>query len=201
MFYGVRQDWSHLWAEAKATGRDWYYADNGYFPMDGRYFRIARNRVQAAQCQADYDRLARLDGRVLPWRRSGRHVLVCLQSDEFMATVAGCTDNLAALVRSHTDRPVRVRRKSASTPLVADLQDCWCLVTWASNAAVEAICAGVPAIVLGESAALAGRSLDGIESPPLPDDRVPWLARLAASQWTVGELADGVAWRALAAAG
>ena len=51
MFYGVRPAWAHLWAEAKADGRDWYYADNGYFPMDVAYFRIARNRVQAAQCE------------------------------------------------------------------------------------------------------------------------------------------------------
>lgn len=193
-FYGVRPAWAHLWAQAKAEGRDWWYIDNGFIGS-GR-FRIARNAVQAAQCRPDPDRLANLGVSLTKWRLDGRHVLVCLQSDEFMATVAGFAGDIAAAVREQTDRPVRVRRKGGAVPLAADLADCWCVVTWASNAAVEAICAGVPAIVLGQSAAapVAGARLTEIEAPPMPDGREEWAARLAASQWDLQEIRSGKAW-------
>jgi hypothetical protein len=196
-FYGVRPQWAHLWSQAKAEGREWFYIDNGFIGA-GR-FRIARNAVQAAQCRPDPARLAGLGVTIAPWRRGGRHVLVCLQSDEFMGTVAGFTGDIAAAVCDQTDRPVRVRRKGNPRPLAADLADCWCVVTWASNAAVEAILAGVPAIVLGESAAapMAGDGLDQIDAPPTPDGREEWAAGLAASQWTLEEIASGKAWAEL----
>lgn len=193
-FYGVRPQWAHLWAQAKGEGRDWFYIDNGFIGA-GR-FRIARNAAQAAQCRPDAERLARLGVRLAKWRRGGRHVVVCLQSAEFMATVAGFTGDIAAAVREQTDRPVIVRRKGDPRPLAADLAGCHCVVTWASNCAVEAIIAGVPAIVLGESAAapVAGDGLDQIEAPPTPDGREEWAASLAASQWSLEEMKSGKAW-------
>jgi hypothetical protein len=199
MFYGVRPNWRHLWDQAKAEGRDWYYADNGFLPDGGRYFRVARNGVQAATCRPDPVRTAALDIDVAPWRRGGRHVLVCLQSDEFMATVAGTSIDIALEAGRHTDRPIVVRRKGDATPIAAALADAWCVVTWSSNCAIDAIRAGVPAIVLGESAAapMAGTRLDQIEDPPRPDGRADWVAALAASQWTLDEIARGDCWRAL----
>lgn len=196
-FYGVRPHWAHLWTQAKAEGREWFYIDNGYL---GRgEFRVARNAVQAAQCRPDFERLAKHGIGLAKWRSSGSHVLVCLQSDEFMTTVAGFTGDIAQAVRDQTDRPVRVRRKYDPRPLAADLADCWCVVTWASNCAVEAIIAGIPAIVLGESAAapMAGDGLDQIEAPPTPDGREEWAASLAASQWSLEEIRRGDCWRAL----
>jgi hypothetical protein len=57
----------------------------------------------------------------------------------------------------------------------------------------------VPAIALGPCAARAmgGGELRDFEIPPMPDGRADWAARLAAKQWTVEEIRDGVAWRAL----
>ncbi|MGO1079951.1 hypothetical protein [Inquilinus sp. CA228] len=208
MFYGVRPAWRHLWDQAKAEGRDWYYADNGYFPVGidgGQYFRVARNAVQAIApgwTLADGARRSWAFGfasSVSPWRQDGRTVLVCLQSDEFMATVAGTAIDLALEAGRHTDRPIVVRRKGDATPIAAALADAWCVVTWSSNCAIDAICAGVPAIVLGQSAAvpMAGTRLEQIEDPPRPDGREAWVGRLAASQWTLDEMARGDCWRAL----
>lgn len=193
-FYGVRPQWAHLWTQAKAEGRDWFYIDNGFIGTG--LYRIARNTVQAAQCRPSMARLSELGVSISPWRKTGSHVLVCLQSDEFMATVAGFTSDIAAAVCNQTNRPVRVRRKGTPRPLATDLAGCWCVVTWASNAAVEAILAGIPAIVLGESAALpmAGDGLDQIDAPPTPGGREEWAAGLAASQWTLDEIANGKAW-------
>lgn len=182
MFYGVRPAWFHLWEQAKAEGRDWFYADNAF--LGDRHFRIARNAVQAAPLPPDYDRLDQLNIEIKPWRRTGRHVLVCLQTDEFMATVAR-----AGMPEILTDRPVKVRRKGSPVPLADDLRDCWCVVTWSSAAGIEAVLAGVPAIALGESVIPYG----DIEDPP-KFDRREWAARLAANQWTLEEMADGTAW-------
>lgn len=200
-FYGVRPDWLHLWNQAKAEGRDWFYIDNGYFGSGT--FRVARNAVQAAQQQPDRRRLEALGVRIAPWRREGNHILVCPQSPEFMATVAGIRcdwpGDVTTMLRMVTDRPVRVRFKGDATPLAADLAGCWCVVAWSSNAAVEAIRAGIPAIVMGESAAapMAGSQLAQIHAPPTPDGREEWAAGLAASQWSLEEMKSGKAWGAL----
>lgn len=193
MFYGVRPAWQHLHRQAVSEGRAWYLADNGFFGREV-YFRIAKNAVQAAQCPPDHERLAVHGIEIQPWRQDGRHIVVALQSDEFMETVAGWTGDLAAWARERTDRPIRIRRKYDETPLADDLRGAWALVTWSSNAAVEAICAGIPAIALGESVAPEGQD---IEAPPMEFDRVAWAARLAASQWTLKEMRQGLAWRAL----
>lgn len=199
MFYGVRPAWRHLWGQAKAEGRDWYYADNGFFPCGVTFYRVARNAVQAVTGRPDPGRAAALGIEIAPWRRTGRSVLICLQSDEFMATVAGTAIDLALEAGRHTDRPIVVRRKGDATPIAAALADAWCVVTWSSNCAIDAICAGVPAIVLGQSAAapMAGTRLEQIEDPPRPDGRTEWVAALAASQWTLDEMARGDCWRAL----
>ena len=100
-----------------------------------------------------------------------------------------------------TDRPIRVRRKAAAktTPLAADLAGCWALVAHSTNAAVEALVAGVPVFCTAPCAARAmGRAdLSEIEDPLLPDDRERWLRVLAANQWTLDEMRSGLAWRML----
>jgi hypothetical protein len=200
VFYGVRPAWAHLWAEATVEGRPWIYLDNGFFPCGGRFFRAARNKLQATVgAPGSIDQLGPLGVVIEPWRADGGHVLVCLQSTEFMLTVAQTDRDIVMETLRATDRRVVVRRKYDPRPLAADLAGCHCLVTWSSNAAIEAICAGVPAIVLGESAAapMAGTSLGQIERLPRPDGREQWAANLAASQWDLEDMRQGKAWAAL----
>lgn len=85
------------------------------------------------------------------------------------------------------------------------LHNCHALVTHGSNAAVEAIVAGVPAVLLskeGASAAwpVAEHSLEnGLAAPFFPPDdaRRQWLADLAYCQWTLDEMRSGAMWAAL----
>jgi len=200
VFYGVRPAWAHLWAEATIEGRPWVYLDNGFFPCGGRYFRAARNRLQATIGEpGSIDQLGPMGVVIEPWRVDGGHVLVCLLSEEFMQTVAQTSRDIAGEVLAATDRPVKVRRKYDARPLAADLVGCHCVVTWSSNAALEAICAGVPAIVLGESSAapMAGTDLSCIETPPRPEGREQWAADLLVSQWSLEDMRAGKAWEAL----
>lgn len=205
-FYGVRPPWRHLWRQATAEGRQRFYLDNSFLDA-GRetHFRVGVNALQSwSEKPSDGKRLAALGVKVQPWRKDGRHIVVCRQSDEFISTfgrwpgdsaLAWQQDVLDALNR-HTDRPIVVRVKSEERPLVADLTDAWLLVTHSSAAAVEALIAGVPVIVTDAKCA-AWRFSSTFKRPRMDDGREEWAARLADSQWTLNELRAGLAWRAI----
>lgn len=76
------------------------------------------------------------------------------------------------------------------------------LVTHGSHASIDAILAGVPAIVLGDGAArpVSGTDLEDLrEYPSFPDREVrfSWLSSIAWFQWKVPEMVDGSMWRFL----
>jgi hypothetical protein len=80
--------------------------------------------------------------------------------------------------------------------------DVHALVTFNSNAAVESILAGVPAIVMAPTHAampVAGQELDQIETPfwAGQDQLHAWVCHLAYGQFHVDELSDGTAYRIL----
>lgn len=96
-------------------------------------------------------------------------------------------------VSAHTSRPIIIKPKGEGD-LDEALRDAWCIVTYSSNAAVDAILAGVPAVVLGQSAVRpVAWSLDNIENPAWPE-RELWLRALAHHQFTLDEMRSGYAW-------
>lgn len=200
VFYGVTPETAHLWQQAKAEGRDWYYIDNGYFDAGrGAYYRITKNRLQHdGQGRSSGVRREALGVRVQPWRDGvGQNVVVCLQSDLFMETVAGVSpDDWQRQVQQYLGtQPVRriiVRHWNADKARMAatlhnDLMNAALLVTWASSAAVEALLFGVPVWTSTQSAA------HGIQ-PPF---REAWANVLADQQWTLPEIEQGMAWQAM----
>ena len=105
------------------------------------------------------------------------------------------TAAVVAEVSRHTDRPVIVKHKDGK-PLVFD--DAWCMVTHSSNAAVDAVVAGVPVVTLGNSACgPVSWTWADIENPFWPD-REPWAWNLADNQFTIEEMKSGEAWNAVA---
>jgi hypothetical protein len=120
-------------------------------------------------------------------------------------------------IRYHTERPIKIRLKPKAdyqkspnvqlcddvtapddeVPFEEDLAEAFCVVTHSSNTAVEAILAGVPAFVLGQSAAqpFACNDLKLIEAPFVSyGDRWNWAGVLADNQWTLKEIREGKAW-------
>lgn len=203
----MRPDWAHLWHEARREERDWYYLDNAWFDdCREQYFRVGRNVTQGVTAQAsDGKRFAATDLAVNDWR-TGKDIIVCRQSDEYLRTVAGWQGGALAWqeyvlteLRSHTDRPIVVRVKGASRPLRADLQTAHLLVTHSSAAAIEALLAGVPVITTDPLCAAARftRRFDQVEAMQYPDGRQEWFHRLADSQWTLDELKQGAACKQL----
>jgi hypothetical protein len=72
-------------------------------------------------------------------------------------------------------------------------------VCWTSNAAVDAVLAGVPVFCTSPCAAyrMGHADLSKIETPHFPPDREQWAWSLAANQWTLREMASGQCWREL----
>lgn len=180
----------------------WFYLDHGYFHR-GHYsghYRVTYCDFQQRQLiERPDDRWKKLGVSLMPWR-SGRKIIVCPPSDH-VARIFGLQKweqtTLAAL-KTHTGRPIVVRRKTDPTPFRESLKDAHCLVTESSIAAVEALTLGVPVFVSPNSAAApAGLSdFTKIESPIYPD-REPWARSLAYGQFTREEMKDGTAWRVL----
>lgn len=195
-----------LLRQAQHEGRDWYYGDHAFF---GRmlYYRIAVNAWHydgaPDSIEAEPRRLARLKVKIQPWRRGGGHVLLCPPDARFAAyrgfDAALWLGNVLETLGRHTDREIRIRERTASTPLAQDLVDCWALVTHSSNAAVEAALAGVPVFVTAPCGArwVSSGPLERIERPLRPSDREAWAARLASHQWTLDEIASGKAYAKL----
>lgn len=214
LFYGVDQSTRGMFALCRERARPFLYLDNGYLRgrwTGGPYFRITANAAQHSGVgESDGRRLAALEFHVEPWRVAGSHVLVALQSDAWYRRhgygPADFRSRIEDSIRAVTDRPLVMREKPArpgdGRPLAADLDGCWCVVTHTSNVAVEAILAGIPAIVLADCAAavMSGRSLDEIENPPMPVGRERWAAVLADNQWTLDEMAAGLPRRHLGVA-
>jgi hypothetical protein len=208
-FYGVRPAWKHLWEQAKKEKRNVYYCDNAYWDRAREiYFRITRNALQADGCQAVWNddgaaRFKALGITIRDWQTNGSHIVVCPQTEEFTKVVAGYEGDWLAdattEIRKHTDRPLRIRRKGESRPISHDLAGAWALLTHMSCAAVEALCAGVPVFATGRCAAqwMGSSDLSMIETPYYPERRQEWAEVLAANQWTLAEMRDATAWRAL----
>lgn len=212
-FYGVSKELKHIWIQALQERREYYYLDNSYFDgARGVQFRVTRNALQAfTLLPPARERFAGLKVVVQPWRKNGRHIIVCPQSDDFMrgmcewpGGVVAWQQEVLGSLREHTSRPIVVRHWSSDKAalgktLIEDLKDAHALVTHSSAAAVTALLAGVPVFVTGPCAAtpLSSGALSEIESPLCPDVRTDWAAGLAGAQWTLEELSNGDAWRAL----
>ena len=214
--YGILRGTGDVFRKAAWVGRPYYYVDHGYTARGHAYdkltgkwaynglYRVCRNAFQwngipfdCGSERADWQRIRKPK----PWRKSGRHIVVCPMSP-FVAEHMGIEPKewLAAVMSEislHTDRPITVKPKESDAPLSAALADAWCMVAHTSTAAIEAVLAGVPTIVLATGTAMdtmAGHDLSSIEAPPMPDNRDEWRASMAWQQWTLDEIADGKHW-------
>jgi hypothetical protein len=152
------------------------------------------------------ERWRRLGIDLKPWRRGGRHVLVCAgrgMGQPGLREPTGWGDEVCRRLTRLTERPLRLRRHPgkgyAARPLERDLADAWAVVVWSSNAATQALAAGVPAFFEGPRIVTEGaaeRGIAGIETPALLA-RAPVFERLAWAQWSLDEVAAGLPFRHL----
>lgn len=185
--------------ELLAKSKHFYRLDHAYI---GRlsYYRMTRGDFQPSKIKdRPGDRWERLKKqyslKIGDWRK-GKYVLVTL-SDQRTYDYFGVGkwgDSIKAEVRKYTDRPIEVRIRTEPRPIGEHLRDAWCLVTYASNTAIDALLAGVPVFTLGPSTA---RPMSGdlakLESPMYPENREEFFRHLAYCQFTNEEFRSGFA--------
>ena len=186
-----------------------------------KYWRVAINAHSCTDLidhAAPHDRIHTLGVELHPWRDSGDHILYAGSSAKYHAFQGLPSPERYAFevfdeLSRHTDRAIHYRPKPSyrdAEPVSNALFDrrgamhdamkgVHAVVTHGSNACFEAVCAGIPCIVLGPGVArpISSTSLDEIERLRMASeaDRVNWLAGLSYWQWTLGEMASGEAWQ------
>jgi hypothetical protein len=192
-----------LLRQAQSEGRNWYYGDKAYFGR-GNYYRITKNGyISDLTREPCFDRWKahRID--IKEWR-NGTEILLCPQSDTFFklhgTTQAEWITNTTKELRKHTDRKIRVHYKTtgeAERIFRRQIVNAWAVVVHSSMAGVQAAVHGVPCFATdpASTSALFGTTdLSRIETPVKPDNREHMAAVLANSQWTLPEIASGLAW-------
>lgn len=207
--------WGQIWLadtlirEALPLQRRFFQIDNGCYKsargtVNGYYrFMYARpNPVFLTDAAVRSSR--RIAPAYKPWRKIGSHIVIAEPGPDFGRAFgidsAGWLARTEPIIRASTDRPIVVRSRFAPHPLAKDLAGAWALITHSSNVAVDAVLAGIPVFVEATSMALpVGRLIPhDIEDPALPD-REDWWASLMCQQFTLAEMANGVAYNYLSA--
>jgi hypothetical protein len=190
--------------EFKRDGAKFWYLDSSYLQGARQsYLRVERGRFwpEITPGAHTIERASKMGIQLVPWRKGGSHVLICLHGEKFGKPwgidIVQWNAGIVGRVRAMTDRPIIVRPKLMEypVPLAAQLRHAWCVVTHSSTAAVQAVLAGVPVFCEPTCAAasVGCTDLSLIETPVRPD-REPWLAELAWQQWSHIEMRSGWAW-------
>lgn len=200
LVWGVLRGSDFVVSDAIQQGRHFLYCDHAYFDRGHlKNYRILLDRYGLGDLRlCPSDRFSSLDIHLMPWRKSGAHILVCPPTEYFMKAhyCPNWTANTLSTLSQLTDRPIVVREKPRpdlpQPTLMEQLTDCHALVTHSSNIAIEAVIAGVPVFVDPECAAIAvgEYDLNRIEQPRMPD-RELWLFNLSYSQFRFEEVLKG----------
>jgi hypothetical protein len=211
----------------RRAGRHAIILDKGYTRLRGGelgtlYWRLSVDDFQPhAYLRAGRpgDRWERLGMTVLPmWKKDHGQVLFCGSSQKYcdwhgLGDATEYARRTLKQLSRLTDRelvyrpkpswggavPVRgFRYSSHEEKFVAELDRTFCVVTFGSNAAFEAVLAGVPALVLGDGIArpLCRTRLEDVGDPLYPTTAEVRQVGcdIAYCQWTLEEMASGECW-------
>jgi hypothetical protein len=202
----------HCWE----TSRTFYIIDTGYFGNKKQkiWHRITKNNLQILGpiIERPSDRLKRI-GYTYKKFTTGSKILICPPSEKIMnlfnqPSPTNWVDQTIEELKKYTDRPVEIRlkptrfeRTTSNTIESALDDDVYCLITYNSIAAVEALMYGKPAITLGPNAAqlICNTKISDIENlnSPGKDEMHRFMCHLSYAQFTRDEMQNGYAWSIL----
>jgi hypothetical protein len=206
---GSQRAIKHCWS----TNRTFYAVDTGYFGNSKHktWHRVTKNNLQTSSpfIERPSDRLNKFD-----WKprkiRSGSKILICPPSEKVMKLwdqpgPDEWTAMVIAELKKHTDRPIEIRMKPTrgervTTNTIEDAlrDDVYCLLTYNSIAATEALMNGRPAMALGPNAAssLCRTRIEDVENLYIPtvDEIYNFAKHLSYCQFTIEEFVSGYAW-------
>lgn len=225
---GVKRAGKRLLGAHLQAGRHFLFFDKGYLDR-ANYVRVA---IDAWQPLAYFrsarppDRFERFRLKV-DTRRNGEEILFAGSSQKYanfhdLGDATKYAERIIHKLRRKTSRPIVYRPKpswaahhpdeckpiegtrfsSPGTPISEELKNCHLLVTHGSNAAVDALLAGVPVMALGSGVfndMSMGEDYGKIEVPYFPsrEKRLQFFYDLAYCQFTLKEFKSGEAWAEL----
>lgn len=195
----------------------WIYADLGYWCRDTHYRLCVNSWGPEGYVKADLpaSRLESFGVEMKPWRRGGEQILILGASGKSMGqhghrymeweTAAAKRLRGTGLDVIYRPKPKDPEKRPLPVegvgyderPLAESLARAWFVVTHHSNAAIDALAAGVPVHCEIGAAAAFSVPLEAADNPPLLDGREQFLADVAWLQWSLAEMKTGAAWRHL----
>jgi len=188
-------------------GFPFWFIDSGYtnfLEPNKKWHRLCRNHLHYGSAfPAPADRLGNFKEFPKPWRESGDRILI-LEPGPFAAQVFHVDlktwkYSVEKELRKHTDKKIVFREKAPKKerdPLYKHLLDeeYYCIVSINSNAATEAIWAGIPAITLDKHITnpVTVNCLSDVNNL-YKGSIADWLCMLSYSQFTKEELMNGTA--------
>ena len=196
---GQYNDKGEFIKRARKKSKNFWHIDHGYFlrsssttSFDG-YFRIVRNNLwnDVSEKEHSWDRFNSFNIKMKDLRKNGNHIVIIKPSVYMTKYFPILDDWLGTTInnlKQHTDRKIVVSTKN-DNPLSECLKDAWCVVTDHSNAGIESMINGIPAIFTNETRK--NGELSQVEDPPF--DR-SFFKDLAHCQWNTEEIMGGDPW-------
>lgn len=184
-----------------------WFIDSGYtnfLEVNKAWHRVVRNHLHSNKTiDAPVDRLGNFKKFPQEWRTSGEKILIIepgpFAAGIFHVDLKTWKYDVEKELRQYTDRPIEFREKAnrkIRTNLYKTLcdEDYYCVININSNAATEAIWAGIPVITLDKhiTNSVSSNKLSDIGNLYRPN-LASWLCTLSYSQFTYDELIDGTA--------
>jgi hypothetical protein len=184
-----------------------WFIDSGYtnfIESNKKWHRLIKNHIHVGEYfDAPVDRLGIFKTFPQQWRTGGDKILVIepgsFAAGIFHVDIETWKKEVETELRKYTDKQIVFREKvpkKTRPRLYKELcnEDYYCVVNINSNAATEAIWAGVPVITLDKHVTnpVARNSLSDINNLLRPN-LANWLCMLSYSQFTYEELVDGTA--------
>jgi len=185
-----------------------WFVDSGYtnfLEPNKKWHRLVRNHLHYGKYfDAPADRLGIFKSFPKPWRDSGDKILVIepgpFAAQVFHVDLKSWKYDVETELKKYTDKKIVFREKAPKrerTRLYKELlnEDYYCIVNINSNAATEAIWAGVPAITLDRHITnpVTRNKLSDINDL-YKGNIANWLCMLSYSQFTKEELMNGTAY-------
>lgn len=109
-------------------------------------------------------------------------------------------NDIIKIVKEQTDREIVIRYKDSTTPYIKDFENAYCIITYQSTLAIEAILQGIPSFC-NENSCVAPVSTTSLHLNkikfPTNIEIENWVISLLANQFTMEEFKNGIAFEAI----
>ena len=209
-----------LWF-AKTHNINYYYIDHSYFfradkhvknkETQQRSYRVCLNNenlnflVNNKLNNDDKDRISKNKNLLFPRNivnATGNKILICPPSEaisryyKFQNGVDGWLNETLKIVKQQTDKEIVIRYKDTKIPFIRDFENAYCIITYQSTIAIEAVLRGIPSFChTSSSAAPVSNTILNLNKLVKPNSKQieDWIEGLLVNQFTMEELQSGIA--------